>query len=166
MMEPEFKILQPQQLIGKRLMMSFAQNRTAELWKSFMSRRKEIANSLNEELISMQIYGHDFDFSRFDPNASFEKWAAVAVSDLDFVPDGMETVVLPGGLYAVFHYKGSSAQAHIPFGYIFGSWLPASEYELDNRPHFEIIGAGYKNDDPDSEEDIWIPVRRKQVQNQ
>ncbi len=165
MMIPEFKILQPQQLIGKRLSMSFAQNRTAELWKSFMPRRKEITNAVNEELISMQVYNPDFDFSRFDPNASFEKWAAVAVNDFDAVPDEMETFILPEGLYAVFHYKGSPDQAQVPFGYIFGSWLPASEYEPDNRPHFEIIGARYKNGDPDSEEDIWIPIRPKQVQN-
>lgn len=160
MMVAEFRILQPQRLIGKRLSMSFAKNHTPELWKSFMPRRKEITNALNDELISMQIYS-GFDFGSFDPNASFEKWAAVAVNDFDTVPDGMETFIIPEGLYAVFHYKGSSDQAHVPFGYIFGSWLPASDYELDDRPHFEILGAGYKNNDPASEEEIWIPIRAK-----
>lgn len=160
MMVPEFKILQPTPLIGKRLSMSFAQDRTAELWKSFMPRRKEINNALNEELISMQVYP-GFDFSRLDPNQAFEKWAAVTVSHFEFVPAGMETFTIPQGLYAVFRYKGSSAQAHIPFGFIFGTWLPASEFELDERPHFEVLGAHYKNNDPESEEDIWIPVRPK-----
>jgi AraC family transcriptional regulator len=40
--------------------------------------------------------------------------------------------------------------------------LPASEYVVDNRPHFEILGAQYKNNEPDSEEEIWIPIQLKQ----
>ncbi|MDP5096829.1 MAG: GyrI-like domain-containing protein [Flavobacterium sp.] len=39
--------------------------------------------------------------------------------------------------------------------------MPNSEYQLDNRPHFEILGAKYKNNAPDSEEEIWIPIKRK-----
>lgn len=47
------------------------------------------------------------------------------------------------------------------FEYIFVEWLPDTIYELDNRPHFEILGEKYKNNDPDSEEDLWIPIRDK-----
>jgi len=32
---------------------------------------------------------------------------------------------------------------------------------LDNRPHFEVLGEKYKNGDPESEEEIWIPVKEK-----
>jgi len=32
---------------------------------------------------------------------------------------------------------------------------------LDDRPHFEVLGDKYKNADPDSEEEIWIPIRTK-----
>ena len=38
---------------------------------------------------------------------------------------------------------------------------PNSDYKPDDRPHFELLGAKYKNDDPDSEEEIWIPIKRK-----
>jgi AraC family transcriptional regulator len=34
-------------------------------------------------------------------------------------------------------------------------------YFLDDRPHFEILGDKYKNGDPDSEEEIWIPIKQK-----
>jgi AraC family transcriptional regulator len=43
---------------------------------------------------------------------------------------------------------------------MFREWLPASGYELDDRPHFEILGERYKNNDPDSEEELWFPVRK------
>ena len=35
-------------------------------------------------------------------------------------------------------------------------------YILDNRPHFEVLGGKYKNNDSNSEEEIWIPVKQKQ----
>ncbi len=42
---------------------------------------------------------------------------------------------------------------------IFETWLPASGYVLDNRPHFAVMGEKYRNEDPDSEEEIWIPIK-------
>lgn len=83
------------------------------------------------------------------------------VSNLSIIPEGMEPFVLKGGLYAVFNYKGNQQQAAAAFQYIFGTWLPASHYTVDNRPHFEILGDKYKNGDPDSEEEIWIPIKYK-----
>lgn len=138
-----------------KLVMSFADNKTGQLWQRFMPKRNEIRNNLTTDLISLQIYLPGFDFS---PNTQFEKWAAIEVSDFEHVPDGMESLLLPEGLYAVFHYKGSSMDTRI-FQYIFGEWLPKSGYQLDNRPHFEVLGAKYKNASPDSEEEIWIPVK-------
>jgi AraC family transcriptional regulator len=32
---------------------------------------------------------------------------------------------------------------------------------LDNKPHFEIMGDQYKNEDPDSEEELWIPIKKR-----
>ena len=159
-MKPRIESLTEKKLIGKRLTMSFAENRTPELWKSFMPRMKEISNKLNEDLISMQVYWQSFDFSKFNPNERFEKWAAVEVSGFNDVPNEMETFIQPGGLYAVFHYKGLSTDTTI-FQYIFGTWLPLSKYALDSRPHFEILGDKYKNNDPNSEEEIWIPIKPK-----
>ncbi len=157
---PAIKILAEKKLVGKRMEMSFSENKTAELWKSFMSRRKEIKNNIGSELYSMQIYEPLF-FNNFNPNKAFEKWATIEVSGFDSVPNGMETFTLKEGLYAVFQYKGDASAAGATFQYILGTWLPNSDYTLDNRPHFEILGEKYKKDHPDSEEEIWIPVKSK-----
>lgn len=159
-MQPRIENIPEKKLIGKRLKMSFADNKTMELWKSFMPLNHQIKNRVNQDLISMQVYDEAFSFSNFDINASFEKWAVAEVSDFDTIPDGMESCTLNDGLYAVFEYKGLNTDTSI-FQYIFGTWLPASEYVLDNRPHFEVLGAKYKNNDPESEEEIWIPIKRK-----
>lgn len=156
-MTPSIQSIPPKKLIGQRLTISFANNRTAELWRSFMPRRQEITNTVSNDLYSLQVYGKDF-FKNFDPSAEFEKWALTEVTDFNKIPKVMETFVLPGGLYAVFYYKGNPANAAEVFRYILQEWLPQSGYELDNRPHFEVLGEKYNNDSDESEEEIWIPI--------
>ncbi|RYU95331.1 AraC family transcriptional regulator [Emticicia agri] len=158
MLQPRVEILHEKKLIGKHLAMSFADNKTRELWRSFIPYRKEITNAVGSELYSLQLYSPAF-FSPFNPHELFEKWAAVEVTDFDAIPEGMEAFTLTRGLYAVFLHKGSSTD-NSTFQYIFSSWLPDSEYMLDDRPHFELLGTKYKNADPNSEE-IWVPVRLK-----
>jgi AraC family transcriptional regulator len=158
-MKPRIKTLNEKKLVGKRLKMSLADNKTGELWKSFMTRRKEITNTLTSDFISLAVYRSTY-FVNFSPTNEFEKWATVEVSDFENIPIDLETYKLTGGLYAVFDYKGSSNDQSI-FLYIFGSWLPNSDYNLDDRPHFEVLGDKYKNNDPTSEEEIWIPIKPK-----
>lgn len=160
-MEPRIEILPEKNLIGKRLKMSLNNNRTFELWHDFMPQRKEIQNKVSTDLFCIQVYDHSFGFKDFNPDTEFEKWAAVEVSIVDNVTEGMEHYSLQGGLYAVFLYKGVPSAFHEMFQYIHYSWLPSSEYVLDNRAHFEILGDKYKNNDPDSEEEVWIPIKRR-----
>ena len=126
-----------------------------------MPGRKEIKNNLTNDLISLVVYTPTH-FTDFKPTNEFDRWAAVEVSSFDDVPDEMEMYVLTSGLYAVFDYKGLNTD-HSVFRYIFDTWLPGSGYVLDDRPHFEVLGDRYKNNDPTSEEEIWIPVRPKSI---
>lgn len=123
-----------------------------------MPRRKEISNAVGNDLFSLQMYPEGF-YADFDPSGEFEKWAAVEVAGFDAIPDGMEALELPGGQYAVFVYKGTPEDAGPFYNYIFNEWLPASGYVLDNRPHFELLGDKYRHGDPESEEEVWVPVR-------
>ena len=158
--KPRTPIIAVRKLIGKKTTMSFSEDKTHELWKSFMSGKNEIKNNIGSELYSMKFYGPGF-FDDFNPDRRFEKIAAIQVSDFDYVPDGMESLILSPGLYAVFQYKGKVSEASDTFKYIYYEWLPGSGYVLDNRPHFEILGEKYGNDDDNSEEEIWIPIKRK-----
>jgi AraC family transcriptional regulator len=154
------QIISAKRLIGLRISTSLANNKTGELWRSFMPRRKEIKNSVGSDLYSVQLYDSNH-FINFNIDNVFEKCAAVEVEDFDEVPEGMETILIPEGGYAVFQYKGAASAAAPFFQYIFTEWLPNSGYLLDNRPHFEILGERYKNDHPDSEEEVWIPIKTK-----
>ena len=154
----KIKKLPNTKFIGKNLSFTYADYRVFELWSSFMPRRKEIQNVTGSELFNIQVNPENFDFK---PNTPFTKWAAVAVSSFDFIPDGMETLIINEGLYAIFNYKGNQSNAASFFNSIYTEWLPNSDYELDNRPQFEILGEKYKTNDPNSEEEIWIPVKIK-----
>lgn len=153
------KTLNVKKLIGKRVKMSLANDKTYELWSSFMPRRTEINNNIGTLLYSVKVYDPKY-FTSFNYETEFDKWAAIEVTDFDTVPEGMETIVFPEGLYVVFDYKGLNTD-DIVYEYIFKHWLPISKFTLDHRPHFEILGAKYKNNSIDSEEEIWIPVKRK-----
>ena len=140
--------------------MSYAEFKATELWGEFMPRRKEITNNLNNELISLAVYTPNH-FNLFQPNNEFKRWATVEVSNFDKIPKGMETFILSRGLYAVFNFKGSANSITPFFHYILNEWLPNSNYILDHRPHFEVLDEKYKNNDPSSEEEIWIPIKEK-----
>jgi AraC family transcriptional regulator len=159
-MEAQIKILTDKKLIGKHIIMSFIENKTFQLWNSFMPKRKEIKNTVDANLYSPEVFPEGY-FDNFDANRTFQKWAAVEVKDFGSIPDEMETLLIPTGLYAVFLHKGLATEGHKTYHAIFAEWLPNSEYTVDDRPHFAVMDERYKKDDPDSEEEIWIPIKNR-----
>ena len=157
MVSPQIINSKERKVIGINMTMSMANNHTSTLWRTFMPRRMEV-QGVSDNLISMQIYPEGY-FQNFNPTIEFTKWACKEVNYLDTIPEGMESITIPEGDYAIFHYKGMPGDPSI-FKYIFSEWLPKSNYQLDNRPHFEVLGSKYKQGSPNSEEEIWIPVRK------
>lgn len=148
-------------LIGQRLKMSFANNRTTELWQQFMPRQMAIESRTSSDLFSVEIYPDLDFFKNFNPHREFEKWAAaeVIVAYEEKVPRNMEILYIPAGLYVVFLYKGRANKVANTYRYVLTEWLPNSPYSLDDRPHFAIMGEKYKNDAPESEEELWFPLK-------
>ena len=156
--QPEIRECAGKLLAGVRRRNSFVKDLTSEIWRDFRARENAIEDRIGSESYSVKVYDAGYSFANFDPAAEFDKWAAAEVSG----PAGdLETLEIPPGGYAVFIHKGSAAEAARTFGYIFGSWLPNSTYELDLRPHFEVLPAGYDPFSPEAVEEIWIPVKEK-----
>ncbi len=146
-------------MIGEKTIMSVLENKTRELWQGFMPKRAMIEKREGSEFYSVIIYDDLSYFAAFNPANTFEKWAAVQVSSTDVVPEDMSVLIIPSGLYVVFNYIGKASEAQSAYQYIFGEWLPKSKYQLDDRPHFAKMGDKYKNDSPDSEEELWVPIK-------
>ena len=156
-MTPKIIDIKEKKMLGMRLEMSLVTNKTEDLFRKFMPRRKEIKTIISDGTYALQQY----DFKSFTPQTIFEKWACVEVNDFEFVPDEMETFTIKSGLYAVFIHKGTTTDFMKSMQYIVQDWLPNSSYAIDNsRPHFEYLGNKYVGpNNPDSEEEIWIPIR-------
>lgn len=148
-------------LIGKSIKMSLADNKTEEVWRNFQMHKSVIRNAIGTDLYSIQVYEDSNYFENFSPQTEFTKWAATEVNDFLNIPNGFASLVLPEGLYAVFLHIGTANEFQKTFQFIFAEWLPSSDFEIDHRPHFEQLGEKYKNNDPNSEEEVWIPIRKK-----
>ncbi|HED09296.1 MAG TPA: AraC family transcriptional regulator [Caldithrix abyssi] len=164
--KPEIREAGERKLLGLRMVSTVSDNRTFELWSRFRPRVREIRHRKGDRFYSVQHFPDNFSLSTFSGETRFDKWAAVEVTDHRDVPEGMETLILPAGQYAVFIHRGAAREFHRTFQYIFGHWLPYSGYDLDARPQFEIMEADYRPDDPGTEEQVWIPVRPKPRRNE
>lgn len=158
-MQSRIESLSTKLLVGMHARMSMANNTTGELWGQFMPRTGEIENRLGVCFYSLQRFNGVQNYENFTPQIQFEKWAAVEVSSAEPLPHGMASLQLPAGKYAVFLHRGPASSAPATFRYIFGEWNPASEFEVDDRPHFEILQPAYRPDDPEAEEEVWIPIK-------
>ena len=156
---PEIKTIASKKIVGLHITTSSANNTTPAMWRQFMPRRKEITNTISDELISMQVFDTSIPFADFDANTPFTNWAAVEVNSFNDVPLGMETHTIQGGKYAVYMYKGDLKKYFETRQYIMFTWLPQNGYQLDDREYFEILDERYKNGHPESEEEVWIPIK-------
>ena len=147
-------IIEPKKLIGFSITTSFQDDKTQIVWRKFMMRRNEIVNQTSNQLFSLQIYPENFT-----ANQTFRKYALAEVSDFDNIPNNFDTFELESGKYLVFSYKGKAENGPEIFRYIFQNFIPENQFEVDNRPHFEIFGDDYNPNSDSAEEEIWIPIR-------
>lgn len=152
-MLPKFIKSSEKKVVGIKSSMHHHQYESiVSLWKRFMPRKKEIKTTLSNGLIAMQVYS---DFNSLEK--SFDIWACVEVYNIEHVPMGMASFTIPQGHYAVFLQKGMDANS--TYKRIMTEWLPNSGFEIDNRPHFQVMGERYKNGRADSEEDFYVPIK-------
>jgi AraC family transcriptional regulator len=159
-MELSITHIKSMSLAGKVIQTSLAENRTKALWQSLMRDKAYFPPKEFQHLYSVEIYPNTY-FKTFDPTQTFQKWACVEWPDEHPLPHGFSAITIPEGLYAVCHYKGHHLKAFQTFQYLFNEWLPASDYVVDQRPHFEHMGKGYRGDSDDSEEFFYIPLAPK-----
>ncbi|WP_452222992.1 GyrI-like domain-containing protein [Lacinutrix chionoecetis] len=158
--KPEIVTINNKKLVGHAIEMSLTENKTFQLFSGFMPIRKNIQNTIGNDIYEVLIYDHEY-LKQFNPNNTFIKWVAVEVENYETLPDNIKTLELESGLYAVFNYKGLPQDFGKLMQYIYTDYLPKSIYKLDNRPHFNVLGEKTKRNSPDSEETVWIPIQPK-----
>jgi AraC family transcriptional regulator len=160
-MTPRIETLKPTVLVGVHNTMSIAANTTQQLWQRFMPKHKTILNRSDAILYSVEVYPSLDYFKSYNPEAEFQKWAAVAVHSSQIIPETMDMLMVQGD-YAVFTYTGLASDVYKAYQFIYSKWLPASKYKLSNRPHFAKMDSTYNPNDPSSQEELWIPIQLKE----
>ena len=158
MKEPRIEIMPATLLVGRSLEMSRENDKTPELWRSFMPIRGSVHNRKGSHFYSVQLYPKS-DPEPFKSTTVFTKWAAVEVTDFESIPGSLEPYTMKGGQYAVFEHIGPARTFPMTIATIFTKWLPTSGYSIDDRAHFEKLEEGYSPIDENAREEIWIPIK-------
>jgi len=158
-LQPKFETIDERYFVGKWMKMTYSNNPTIALWESFMPHEHVVENRTGDKYYAIEVYSEDDFFENFSPDREFVKWATVEVEHLDDVPDEMESIKVPAGKYAVFPNEGSVSKGSKAYQEIFETWLPQSDYTLDDRPHLAVMRDIFDSEHPESEEEIWIPVK-------
>lgn len=124
------------------------------LWTAFWNRHKEVRSALGGHCFGMCI-GVDDD--------RFTYLAAVEVTDLDDVPEGMCGCDIAAQTYAVFSVPLAGKD---PIGkelgranrFIWKTWLPESGYRFAKAPDFEYYDERFDPKTLRGEIDLYIPI--------
>ncbi|RZJ02627.1 MAG: AraC family transcriptional regulator [Brevundimonas sp.] len=88
---------------------------------------------------------------------SFEYMAAVEVTTLDNVPEGLGKMRVPEALYAVFKHEGHVSGIHQTWAGVH-EWLPQSGWTPAATPDFERYGPAFDPGAGLGDIEIWVPV--------
>jgi predicted transcriptional regulator YdeE len=130
-----------------------------QTWMRFDAQAKEIQTRVNPTY----SYGLEFYTEEMEKSHRWYYMAAVEVPNLDVIPMGLVAKRLPAGLYAVHTVPAFLQKIGEGFGYIYGTWLPGSGYEVAHPYDFEFYEDGrFKGIDVEgSEIDLYVPIKRK-----
>jgi AraC family transcriptional regulator len=103
---------------------------------------------------------------RFKQNGLFYYLAGAPVSNLEEIPLELDGKTLPASEYAVFTHKGKivgkTGSIRDAYAYAYGTWLPSSQYMNPYPYDSEYYSERFTgNEDPDTERDIYIPIKRR-----
>lgn len=125
-----------------------------KLWARLFPRMSEIQASETEFSLGVIITEPNCD-------GELDYLAGRPVTDATAIPEGMEALQLPGGLYARFTHTGPLSEIRETMRQIYMDWAPTSGYEFDQRPDLEVYDQRFKPDQGQTTFDVLVPVKAK-----
>ena len=121
------------------------------MWEALNPRVHEIQDRVGEEVAYGISANMDEQSGEFDYIGGFE------VGRGGEIPEGMVRFEVPGGTYAIF--RTTLPRLGETFLYAYRTWVPQSGHELTGGPDFELYDEKFDPQDPESEFDVYIPIR-------
>lgn len=160
-MQPVFKMIDEKKVIGMgtKFISTLSPDNNNQtvipaLWGKYVPRGQEINSRISDADLGVCF---DPGKDKSHPDECFYI-AGTEVKNTDQIPEGMMTMTVPAGRYAIFTHKGAIDKLRMTMKYIYGSWLPKSGEKLRDAPDLEIYDQRFKPDSENSELDIYIPV--------
>lgn len=150
-MHPEIVSKDAFTAVGIRIHTSPKSNEISELWQRHGERLGEVPNPAQDgaygimEMTDMAATAMDY-------------MAAVVVTEMGDMPDGMSQWDVPAGTYAVF--ESTLPALGQKFDTFYQEWLPSSDYQRAAGPEFEQYGPTFDPHDPESKLSVYIPVQK------
>ncbi|MCF7910968.1 MAG: AraC family transcriptional regulator [Candidatus Cloacimonetes bacterium] len=155
----EVKIVEKEafKVIGLKVVTTQKKNTIPQLWDKFNARWQDVKN-IAQEGVCVGICP-SVDDKDFDENTEFAYIAGMIVKNFTEVPEGMETLEIPAQKYAVATHKGPLDKLHDTYHYLYAEWLKDSDYEFCPSAEIEWYDDRFIFNSPESEFDIYIPVK-------
>ncbi|MBX9688182.1 MAG: AraC family transcriptional regulator [Candidatus Obscuribacterales bacterium] len=128
------------------------------LWNRFLSRSGEIKQSKAGLALGICCNAHP-DLKKENDECIIYV-AALPVEHFDEIdlPEGMLVCKLEAGRYAVFTHKGPLRNLPESINYIWGEFIPNSNFKFRDAPDFELYDERFDPDKLDGEIDIYVPI--------
>jgi AraC family transcriptional regulator len=146
-LQPQFIIKNSFTVVGLRITTKPKSPEIPKLWDAFVPRIGELQN-VSEPYASYGVMA--------STENGLDYMAGNPVNDATDLPEGMSAWDISENTYAVFESTVSTLPK--TFDYIFGIWLPNSEYKQGPGPLLERYGENFSPENPVV--DIYIPVQK------
>lgn len=154
---PEFVTLGETRVAGFRGNVALSHNRIPALWERFLRDCIDMDAFLG---IGYSICETQKIAYTKNSDVLFSVVVGGSVRSFDGLPPALVRKTLCAGRYAVFTHRGAFSNLYKTYRYIYGTWLPASSEELDDREDFEVYEREVLSfDDPGNEVKIYIPIK-------
>lgn len=155
---PRIKVLKDTPIVGLLKTGSFKDMNYPQVWEEFFSIYQKSQHKSNS-----QFYGTMYWDANTPETEDMTIHYMVGIPEkvmkkLD-VP--FEKHVIKGGQYAVFIHQGPVFSIQGTYEYIYGTWFRSSGYKDRYGDVFEYYDKRFKDNDPSSIVEIWVPVEKK-----
>jgi AraC family transcriptional regulator len=156
-MEPRITRLEKMSVVGVTAYGEPSTGIFTKTWDIFLNLEKRFTWKNENVGYGIEFYTDEF----FNENKWFYM-AAMEVDSLSDIPTTLVGKVILAHTYCVFNCRGGIAELGNVFRYAYDKWIPGSKYEVADCYDFELYDERFKGaDNPETEIDIYIPIKEK-----
>lgn len=157
---PEIIMVQSKTIMGIRFETSVADNKSVTQWNIFNKHLKKMKIApVNSNRYGFFEISNHCEAKIFNEDSLTTAFIGIEVDKTSIPPDNMLIKEFFGGKYAKFTHTGTVDTLYMTYKYIWATWFPNSNNQLDIRDDFECYTERFLGAENDkSQIDIYFPI--------